>query len=70
MSERLEDKFCSVIKKKCLLDGCAQYDLKLKNCAWNLLPLNIYFASKAIEHALPGGAPPPQPTYPGFPGRY
>ena len=69
MSERLEDKFCSVIKKKCLLDGCAQYDQKLHNCAWNLLALNLYNVSRSIERALPGGVP-PQPGYPGFPGRY
>ncbi len=69
MSERLEDKYCSLIKKKCLLDGCAQYDLKLKNCVHNLLPLNLYYVSKAIETAIAGGAP-PHPTYPGFPGRY
>lgn len=69
MSGRLDNKFCSVIKKKCLLEDCAQYDQKLHNCSWNLLPLNLYVVSCAIKEAVPS-APPHQPTYPGFPGRY
>jgi len=69
MSERLKDKFCSILKKKYLLDGCAHYDQKLKNCVWNLLPLNLYSVSRSIERAVPNKAPQiPQQPFP-FPAQ-
>jgi hypothetical protein len=66
MESRLEGKFCPAIKKECLLEGCAQYDKVLKNCATNLLALNLYKVSHAIESTVSG--PPQQPPYPKYPG--
>jgi len=68
MSSRLQDKQCSLLKKKCLVEGCAQYDERLDACAWNLLPFNVYKVAHAIELAMPG-SPSPQPIYPRFSGR-
>ena len=63
---RLDDKFCPVIKKDCLIDGCAHYDDRLDNCAWNLLPYNAYKVAIAIEQAFSGMplSTPSQPIYP------
>ncbi|MCD4675944.1 MAG: hypothetical protein K8S18_08110 [Desulfobacula sp.] len=64
---RLKDKHCSLLKKKCLIAGCAQYDERLDACAWNLLPFNVYKVANAIEKATPE-APlnqAPQTRYPG-----
>ena len=54
---RLKDKYCSLLKKKCLVEGCAQYDERLDACAWNLLPFNVYKVANAIEKNILGPSP-------------
>jgi len=65
---RLKDKQCSILKKKCLIEGCCHYDANLDACAWNLLPYNLYKVAIAIERSMPV-SPAPQPTFPGYSGR-
>jgi hypothetical protein len=64
---RLQDKQCSLLKKKCLVEGCAQYDERLDACSWNLLTFNMYKVANAIEKATPGAMPQNQPAQGSFP---
>ena len=64
---RLQDKQCSLFKEPCLITGCAQYDVKLDACTWNLVTFNLYKVANAIANATPD-APlnqAPQTRYPG-----
>ncbi len=64
---RLQDKQCSILKKKCLITGCAQYDERLDACGWNLLTFNMYKVANAIEKVTPDVAMQNQSAQGSFP---
>ena len=54
---RLQDKQCSLLKKKCLVEGCAQYDERLDACIWNFLPYNMYKVANVTPESMPQNQP-------------
>jgi hypothetical protein len=68
MSSRTENKQCPAYKDLCFMENCAWYDLKLENCAVNLLFINLFKMDRTLNSMTPETNQPESSAFP-FPRR-
>ena len=61
--DRVKGKSCPFFKSSCLASDCAMFDGKMKNCAMNMLWVNLYKLATAIENTSSDAGPKP-PVFP------